>query len=351
MKFQKRSWLIKTDRKKTTGRGAKLEEKRIRDLISSLKEDLKNSGEGRLERRVNAEKDKLSIYMHAEKSPEPAIKTLGIFLRNGKISIPGQRLKGLKIEAVSNDDLKGIQLQMTEGFEEKTFVSFCIYLLERIAGLDEMAEIQNRIKQSIKYWKDFFSVERKPLSREIQLGLAGELWVLSNILSAGLKPEQRINAWLGPRRGLHDFVHKNVLIEVKTSSSDNDRQFSIAGEDQLSADAGENLFIINPVLSRTSNNSNLNNFVDNAKNSLEGGNHVIHMLDELLGEVGYVLFDRDYYETAGENMGYEKHYVYRVDGNFPRIFPGQHAPAIRVSGYTVRADSCTESLLPSFPGF
>ena len=67
--------------------------------------------------------------------------------------------------------------------------------------------------------KDFFEDDNAPrkLTKESQIGLYGEVHVLSKILAKKLDNEGLINSWTGPSKK-HDFTTEKILIEIKSTS-------------------------------------------------------------------------------------------------------------------------------------
>jgi hypothetical protein len=66
-------------------------------------------------------------------------------------------------------------------------------------------------------WRRFWAGTRQGLTREEQLGLLGELWLMLEWLRRLSLPA--LNAWVGPLRGRHDFVTPALSIEVKTAGA------------------------------------------------------------------------------------------------------------------------------------
>ena len=64
-----------------------------------------------------------------------------------------------------------------------------------------------------KYWSTH------SLSREIQLGLFGELYIL-DLVAELIGWKNALESWKGPDSGLHDFVFKDSSVEVKTTETD-----------------------------------------------------------------------------------------------------------------------------------
>jgi len=64
-------------------------------------------------------------------------------------------------------------------------------------------------------WRRFWASDRDGLSRDEQMGLVGELWLLLEWLPR--LTVAAVTAWQGPLRGRHDFVTDTVSVEVKAT--------------------------------------------------------------------------------------------------------------------------------------
>ncbi|UQB80136.1 PD-(D/E)XK motif protein [Pseudomonas shirazica] len=71
------------------------------------------------------------------------------------------------------------------------------------------------------------------LSAAEQIGLFGELWVLSNVLLPTIGPRVS-HLWSGPESERHDFVGQGVHVEVKTTTR-SEPKHEISRFDQLKA--------------------------------------------------------------------------------------------------------------------
>jgi len=89
------------------------------------------------------------------------------------------------------------------------------FLLDIIESANEHDGLTASLAMEIaKEWEDMWKNSHGPLSREKQNGLYGELVVLQNLLKH--HGNEALSWWEGPEDGLHDFVHDEKSIEVKT---------------------------------------------------------------------------------------------------------------------------------------
>lgn len=86
----------------------------------------------------------------------------------------------------------------------------------------------------IRAWQDFMLKDRSGvLSKEDEIGLHGELHVLTKLAVDLQDPMAAVTAWEGPMRGLHDFVLQIGAIEVKSSVAVTGFRATISSLDQL----------------------------------------------------------------------------------------------------------------------
>ncbi|MBI0436073.1 PD-(D/E)XK motif protein [Roseomonas sp. KE0001] len=91
-----------------------------------------------------------------------------------------------------------------------------------------------RVVARIRAWQDFMLRERGGiLSEEDEIGLHGELHVLTKLTESLQDAVAAVGAWEGPMRGLHDFVLPVGAIEVKSSVAVAGFRAAISSLDQL----------------------------------------------------------------------------------------------------------------------
>ena len=97
----------------------------------------------------------------------------------------------------------------------------------------------------VEAWQYFMGDdETRALGREAEVGLVGELFLLRDLLNAGLPPMSAIEAWRGPLGELHDFVIGRGAIEVKSTMAPAGVPAKIGSLEQLDDSLIEPLFLV-----------------------------------------------------------------------------------------------------------
>jgi len=124
-----------------------------------------------------------------------------------------QIVDGLTIK-ISNS-VKNSKIVYFSAAKEKNpqFSLFISYLILYLNDRNFKQAYTDALHDLNDYWSTY------TLSREIQVGLFGELYILEKVAKT-IGWKKALNSWEGPDRGLHDFVFKNTLLEIKTTESD-----------------------------------------------------------------------------------------------------------------------------------
>jgi hypothetical protein len=97
--------------------------------------------------------------------------------------------------------------------------------------------------EALTEWRDLLGRAGVSVPRDVALGLTGELEVLSRL--GRQHPLAALNAWTGPSRSTHDFVHGGHHIEVKSTASVDGQTVRVSNIDQLDAStASEGLHLL-----------------------------------------------------------------------------------------------------------
>ena len=185
----------------------------------------------------------------------------------------------------------------------------------------------------------------RPVAQELgvgeQVGLFGELWVLSNVLFPSLGA-RACHLWTGPLGERHDFVGDAVHIEVKTTTK-SDEKHEISRLDQLRAPASRRLLLASVVLER----------------SIAGAATIATLIDEIIVKLGTDGHAIDVFEAKLKNLGWHDGlrqtgsllrfnlrdaHVFEVEGTFPRL-PDDYAPPRGVTGIRYTIDVAARSSL------
>lgn len=172
------------------------------------------------------------------------------------------------------------------------------------------------------------------LTTEGVVGLVGELYVLRQL--AEVDPTSALDAWVGPRRTVHDFVTLNRAIEVKSTSTLEGTSVSIHGLDQLDPIDLEELYLA-VVHCRPSETAPT---LDEAVDDLAGMGIPRVPLLRAIANAGYVYESRPSISTRFRVSGFT---VWRVGSNFPGLRRSMLSEDIRRGISNVRYTLFTDS--------
>lgn len=157
------------------------------------------------------------------------------------------------------------------------------------------------------------------LSPEAEIGLVGELTVLSAIIGAGVPPALAVGSWVGPLNGLQDFELGTGALEVKTTLSATGFPAKVGSLDQLDDRLRQPLFVVGIRLQQLENGRTLPNFVEVLHQVFEGDGEAQGLFADRLLAAGYLDLHADRYSRKFEQVGLR---VLAVAGDFPRLTSG-----------------------------
>lgn len=171
------------------------------------------------------------------------------------------------------------------------------------------------------------------LSATEQIGLFGELWVLSNVLFS-VVGTRICHVWSGPDSERHDFVGEGVHIEVKTTTR-SEPKHEISRLDQLRAPRGKRLLVVSLLLERSlGGEETLADRVDEVREKLGTDGHAIDVFEAQLAKLGW---HEELRQTGSLlRFTFRDVHVFEVTDSFPRL-PDDYTPPPGVSGikYTI----------------
>jgi hypothetical protein len=110
--------------------------------------------------------------------------------------------------------------------------------LERIAA-GELPPVR-ALQSVLGEWRSFLSAAGRDIAREAAVGLTGELEVLAHITDVA----EPLDCWRGPSGALHDFVHRDLEMEVKTTASVEGNTVRVSTLDQLDPASATRLYLV-----------------------------------------------------------------------------------------------------------
>lgn len=204
----------------------------------------------------------------------------------------------------------------------------------------------------IERWRRFFGRTNDGLSRDEQLGLVGELWLLLEWLPA--VTAAAIDAWKGPLGGRHDWVGAAGLsVEVKTTGASTGPVVHRVGRlDQLDEPAGSRLYLLSVrAVADASGVDSLDALLARARTAAgAAGPTCATLLDDRLRALDVTQADIGRYS---EPLRVAQAELFEVVDGFPRLIPASFPSGLPVGvtdlAYNLDTSACGPWLLARQP--
>lgn len=188
----------------------------------------------------------------------------------------------------------------------------------RIEGRDPAVAVERII--------DDMRAALRPLAPDLgtteQIGLFGELWVLSNVMLPTLGPRV-CHLWSGPESERHDFVGQGVHVEVKTTTR-SEPKHEISRLDQLRPPTNKRLLFVSVMLEKSlGGDETLADRVDEIREKLGSDGHALDVFESRLAQLGWHEGLRQ--TGALLRFTFRNVHVFEVTGTFPRL-PDDYVP-------------------------
>lgn len=239
------------------------------------------------------------------------------------IALP--KIAGLDVEArVRSEDDKGILSVTLENADDADiFTRFTDDIIETVAAArDEVTAVQSFVGRTWK-WHALLKGGRKPtLSREVQLGLIGELWTLLNIVAPSRGLDTAVVGWRGSQRAPKDFELSELCIECKARGAASRNKVRITSEHQLDDVPGHQLILLVHTFASAGEEDvgalDLHEIVGQVRSAIASdAPHASKAFEAALEDAGHD--DTHEYEVIVLHRAFD---AYRVQSGFPRIVPG-----------------------------
>ena len=147
-----------------------------------------------------------------------------------------ETLKGAKIQIVNLQINEGSVSRLLITLEDdalKDQFTLMTKALVYYISKEENSKIFDAAKRELKEWSDFLKPDKKGLTKEEQIGLWGELYVLTQIMLAIYPLTDAIKYWIRPDQKKQDFTFNNMALETKTTMSGDGSFIKISSIEQL----------------------------------------------------------------------------------------------------------------------
>ncbi len=264
---------------------------------------------------------------------------------------PGTPATQSSVEAIQvdlRDGLLWIRTSDPELFQP--FFAFLLDVSNRIQ-LDAKPPV-TALNDALASWRRMLTASSL-MSEDLQLGLAGELWVLRRLV-ASMGP-RAVEAWTGPDGDAHDIRLEGREVEIKTTSGQT-RHHTISRLDQLVPSPGMDLYILS--LQMTSAGAGqgwtLADQVSQVRNLIATNARASDLLEQKLSQWGWRDIDAPRYPRKRRLRS--PALIVPVDDACPRILPESlkiavGAPAQRIDDVHYRVDLDGLGVLDGDPQF
>lgn len=222
------------------------------------------------------------------------------------------------------------------------FTNLAQDIIDRVSAETSQEAAVRVFVERFKQWKVLLGHERpQRLSLEKQLGLFGELHVLSAHAIPRLGAVSAVTAWKGPMRAAHDFQFGASSVEAKVfGASDDPPSVRVSSEMQLDLSPGRRLllWVIEADLDGLREGKTLPEMVDAVREVCGRDTPAGSILEQGLVASGYFDAHQDYY---GVSMAVVDERVYEVRPGFPRLVPEALPPGVHAVSYELLLDACS----------
>lgn len=199
------------------------------------------------------------------------------------------------------------------------------------------------LRSRVSHWERFMERAADGLSDTDQIGLYGELRMISRLLECGASPSQVLSSWKGPLAGNHDFEIEGRALEVKSTVANADTKVVISNERQLDSFGLSVLFLAVVSLDRRQGaGQTLPELIDDLRNRLDGANSIT--FEDRLLAAGFHHSKVAMYSAFGYQVRRSRFFM--VGEGFPRIIPADLKPAVHDVSYCVETSGAATYLVP-----
>jgi hypothetical protein len=203
----------------------------------------------------------------------------------------------------------------------------------------------------LERWRRFCDTSHDGLTRDEQVGLVGELWLLLEWLPRLIVAS--VTAWQGPLRGRHDFVTPTTSVEVKTTrAATGPVVHRIARLDQLDEPGAGQLYVLSlRAVPDPLGGASLDNLLRRTRAAASAvGGTCTALLEARLSALDVTGADDGRYT---EPLRISQQELYRVDTDFPRLIPSSFPTGLPGGvvdvAYSLDTSACQQWLASSNP--
>ncbi|WP_299181960.1 PD-(D/E)XK motif protein [uncultured Neptuniibacter sp.] len=289
---------------------------------------------------------KLRIYLvirYPEKTPAIEIGPIPPDVYKGTIF---PQLKGIETHLTSDTSDCFLAADLNQTGAADVFLILAARLCEALQYVSTPITACGIVSKELKHWQKFFAPNRQILTRSQQVGLAGELIFMLQLIENGLDASDILKAWQGTEKSHHDFHFEKCSVEIKTTTSSNLDCVNITSLRQLERVGTKELYLTQLALDQHDNEEQqLFQLVNSFKELLTSSYLDQVVFAEKLINIGYREQDISQYETCGYTL--RKSRIFTIDEHFPCLTTKKIPPEIVEVSYKLSLTGMSKNTMSS----
>lgn len=199
-------------------------------------------------------------------------------------------------------------------------------------------QVLKAMLRRVRMWQAFMGKGARPLGPEAEVGLAGEISLLSALLDAGIDAEIALESWVGPDDAPQDFVLGDGAVEVKATVSTAGFPAKIGSLEQLDDSILSPIFLAGIRFAVGESGTTLPERVAEMEDRLVSDPAVVSVFRERTFAAGYADSHADKYTRRFLDKDTN---VYAVADGFPRLVRGNVPEGVSKALYEIDLSRAT----------
>lgn len=298
--------------------------------------------------KLSKDKDENFLKIYRRVNPPKINANIRIAIRQkDKLKSVDFVFENIKIKKTNFKNTKGISLEIEDNsvlsiyLNKENFLNVYLNLIEEIINSisheNNEEKIKTIIEEKLNAWKKCFENEDfSGLTKEEELGLIGELLTINKLFDLKeYEIEEILSCWKGPENNLHDFKFTDKIYESKTSFTN---IVKISNIDQLDYETYKNLFLFKIILTKNTNqlNININNLIKDLRNKFKNKEQR-QLFNNKINLYGYFDYHAENYKDFYNLLSI---YKYKIDENFITINKKDLKPGIQNINFEIDISYC-----------
>jgi hypothetical protein len=254
------------------------------------------------------------------------------------------KLKGITVNFGNTETGSEFLMFLEEKENWQIFFALCNDLSKASENQESVNNFILAVQSRLSRWQKILQKDlKKPMTREMQMGLFTELACIKDFIEPAIGIKQALNSWVGPDSDKQDFLLDNFILEIKSFKTSKSPIASISSPGQLYSEK-EPIYLVCFALTNSENGQSINDLIDEIKELIRNSNHTdqLNELFELkLDSCGYIpVFDEEIplLSFIVDNVN-----TYAVnDDNFPKVTPQMIPSEISNLQYGIELTQCAD---------